>query len=154
MGLDMYLTASKYVGGWNHNDKKEKELFNKVVKSIGLTPNDIDKGSPHFTIDLCVGYWRKANSIHQWFVDNVQDGKDECQRSYVSNENLEKLLKLCKEVLTKKDFTLLPPSQGFFFGSQEIDDWYWDDIKNTIEIIENVLSPKFEGFEFYYQSSW
>ena len=25
-----------------------------------------------------VGYWRKANAIHGWFVRNVQNGKDDC----------------------------------------------------------------------------
>lgn len=45
-----------------------------------------------------VGYWRKANMIHKWFVDNVQGGVDECQVTQVSKEQLLSLIHLCEEV--------------------------------------------------------
>ena len=35
-----------------------------------------------------VGYWRKANQIHKWFVDNVQDGVDDCGEYKVTKEQL------------------------------------------------------------------
>ena len=28
--------------------------------------------------DNQIASWRKANAIHKWFVDNVQDGVDDC----------------------------------------------------------------------------
>lgn len=46
-----------------------------------------------------LGYWRKANAIHSWFVQNVQSGIDECEEFEVSRENLEKLRKTCQTVL-------------------------------------------------------
>lgn len=46
-----------------------------------------------------VGYWRKANAIHKWFVDNVQNGEDDCGDYSVSKELLEKLLNDCYTVL-------------------------------------------------------
>ena len=46
-----------------------------------------------------VGFWRKANHIHNWFVVNCQDGVDECQETEISKENLEELLSICKKVL-------------------------------------------------------
>ena len=44
-------------------------------------------------------YWRKANQIHRWFVENVQDGIDECQESDVSLGQLIELRDACKKVL-------------------------------------------------------
>ena len=47
-----------------------------------------------------VGYWRKANHIHDWFVNNIQDGEDDCSyHREVTKEDLEKLLDVCETVL-------------------------------------------------------
>ena len=48
-----------------------------------------------------VGYWRKANAIHKWFVDNVQDGEDNCGYYKVAPEQLEELLNICKLIKQK-----------------------------------------------------
>lgn len=50
------------------------------------------------TIYEMIGYWRKANHIHKWFVDNVQGGNDDCSDYEVSKGKLEALLCLCKVV--------------------------------------------------------
>ena len=42
--------------------------------------------------------WRKANQIHHWFVENVQDGQDDCGSYEVTKEQLETLLELCMKV--------------------------------------------------------
>ncbi len=50
---------------------------------------------------------------------------------------------------------ILPPMQGFFFGSYEIDDNYKQDIVNTIEVLEQELSLPDVGYAFYeYHASW
>ena len=46
-----------------------------------------------------IAYWRKANAIHAWFVENCQDGRDECQTAYVSRDQLEDLLLAVNAVL-------------------------------------------------------
>ena len=103
-----------------------------------------------------MGYWRKANSIHAWLVKNVQSGKDDCGKYYVTRKKLETLKLTCEYVL--KDLTkaeeLLPPQQGFFFGSQHIDEGYKYDLEKTVEIIGRCLSDKFKNWDFYYQASW
>jgi hypothetical protein len=48
---------------------------------------------------------------------------------------------------------MLPPASGFFFGSLEIDEWYWQDIDTTIETIDTCLQMPDE-WSFKYQSSW
>lgn len=100
-----------------------------------------------------VAYWRKANQIHSWFVDNVQDGVDECQESPVTRAQLETLRQLCMEALDTKNPNLLAPRSGFFFGSTEIDDYYWDDLRDTIEQLDKVLALP-EHFDIVYQASW
>lgn len=43
--------------------------------------------------------WRKANAIHNWFVENVQGGNDDCGIYEVDIERLAQLHDTCKEVL-------------------------------------------------------
>lgn len=155
MGLDMYLTAEKYVSGYDH-DKNEN--FGKVLDLFNLNEDDVHNS---ITVNITVGYWRKANAIHNWFVQNIQDGRDDCQRSYVRREKLLELKSKCEAALAAynngdKDTAenLIPPTSGFFFGSTEVDDWYKADLVETIKIINTCLSDKLNGFGFYYQSSW
>ena len=49
-----------------------------------------------------VGYWRKANAIHNWFVVNVASGEDDCSSYPVSQDQLECLRNLCHRLLIKK----------------------------------------------------
>lgn len=61
---------------------------------------DTEKKYGHAAIKEEVGYWRKANQIHNWFVENVQNGEDDCEYHHeVTKETLELLLKICKLVL-------------------------------------------------------
>lgn len=46
-----------------------------------------------------VVYWRKANQIHKWFVDNVQGSKDDCGRYRLTEKNLRDLLNICQKIL-------------------------------------------------------
>ena len=57
---------------------------------------DDDHNFGHKSIIEEVGYWRKANAIHKWFVDNIQDGKNDCDYYEVAPEQLEELLNICK----------------------------------------------------------
>ena len=50
---------------------------------------------------------------------------------------------------------LLPTQDGFFFGSTDYDQWYMEDIKDTIEILTKVLKETdFETQMIAYSSSW
>ena len=111
--------------------------------------------SPVKEVSIDAGYWRKANAIHDWFVKNVQGGEDQCNPHYVSREDLIALKEVCEEVLAdrKRTAELLPTASGFFFGSTEYDQYYFDDIKATIEIIDRCLELP-TSWEFEYRSSW
>src|SRR3990167_8388434 len=98
MGLDMYLEAEKYVSGYDHAIWSDRESFNSVLNAIGLSDFRCEE-CPSLRVSLHAAYWRKANAIHKWFVDNTQGGKDECQKSYVTREQLQKLVDDCKVIL-------------------------------------------------------
>jgi hypothetical protein len=51
---------------------------------------------------------------------------------------------------------LLPTQGGFFFGSTEYDECYFAGLRETEEILANVVSFVKENpaFHLYYQSSW
>lgn len=108
-----------------------------------------------FSIDITVGYWRKANAIHNWFVKNVQDGEDNCEKYYVSREKMTELRDLCQKQINSPEEDILTPTSGFFFGSTEKDEWYFGELKYTVDLINSILTnSRFEDFSFYYQSSW
>lgn len=147
MGLDMYLLKKTFVGAkYEHRNVKGK--IDIEVNGEKL-PIDFSRVSE---IVEEVGYWRKANHIHRWFVENVQDGDDDCGEYYVSYEKLLELRAICEEALKNRNRAeqILPRCEGFFFGSQEIDEDYFEDIRETIKIIDS-LDP--DG-EYYYTSSW
>lgn len=156
MGLDQYLTAKTTIVGSEYAPKESQETYNKVLSAVGASP--VNKVSVSMaTVGIEVAYWRKQNAIHKWFVDNVQNGVDECQESYVSREKLTTLLELCNRVIAEPSEagTLLPSQSGFFFGSTDYDEWYHDGVKYTAETLTALLAdPQYEGWEFYYQSSW
>lgn len=154
MGLDMYLSAKRYMSKYfDPADTQKIEQINHVLGIEGI--EDGDYGAQEVTIR--VGYWRKANAIHAWFVENCQDGVDECKETFVSREQLQALVEVCKQVLAnkKKAAELLPSASGFFFGSTEYDEWYFQDVEYTVTRLEKILSdPALERCDFYYQSSW
>lgn len=156
MGLDMYLYKETYVKQWNFTPKEKQ--YNVTVTQGG-EPVDHIKSDRIAEIKEEVGYWRKANQIHKWFVDNVQNGEDDCGNYYVSNEQLKELLEICKKVKENHKLAeeLLPSSSGFFFGQTEYNERYFQDIDNTIEIIEQLLTELQDEnnyVDIYYSSSW
>lgn len=145
MGLDMYLFAKRFM--W-YNEDDLKDGVTKVFK-------DLPEGITAKEVQFEAGYWRKANHIHKWFVDNVQEGNDDCGYYYVSKDDVDKLLETCRTVLNDRTLAgkLLPTQSGFFFGGTEYDDYYFEDIELTVKILERVkLLPS--GFDLEYHSSW
>lgn len=145
MGLDMYLIGKKYVS--QYSDEVFHTKLNALAKEMGID-------YPINEIQFELGYWRKCNQIHNWFVENVQDGTDDCGTYYVQQENLIALYNVCKEVLEdhSKAEELLPTQSGFFFGGTEYDEYYFQDLERTIKILEPLL--KEQDFPIYYNSSW
>lgn len=143
-----------------------------------------------------IGYWRKANAVHGWFVRECANNVDECQEIFVSREQLLKLRSDCNNALANRENAVpnnednviikqpiesgqdlaqfimdnmmkernkvgttlvsddpLQPTAGFFFGSTEKDEWYYNDLMETIDIIDKALALG-DGWQVIYQASW
>ncbi len=151
MGLDMELRVRAYVSGWECDNVEENEKYREILDIVGFTRC---KENPSLYVENCVIHWRKANQIHKWFLD-LADGVDVCQPIYVSVNQLQELHKLCVESLELKTSDLLPPCSGFFFGSIEIDEWYWDNLRRTADLLGELLkNDNLTQHEFVYQASW
>ena len=155
MGLDQYLDKELYVGEY---DKIDKTLVDTILKAIDV--EDKSGNYKHCYVSVPAIYWRKSNQIHKWFVDNCQDGNDNCKMAYVGTEQLENLLSTIKKQLKNKKKIVLEPTSGFFFGSTEIDEWYWKDLEQSVIEIERELkfvkdqAEKGRYWSFWYHSSW
>lgn len=152
MGLDQYLYAKQYT---SESSYARPDKFAVLKDVVGSDIKFLVKDSPSISVEMKVGQWRKSNHIHEYFVDNCQNGEDDCRESYVNREKLVELLDLCKQVIAdhSKADELLPTAQGFFFGSTEYGEWYFQDLEDTVSILENCLTME-DTWEFYYQSSW
>lgn len=135
--------------------------YRRLLEETGLTTM-ADPNTPSLTISVTVAYWRKVNAVHSWFVENVQEGRDECQQSYVRRDQL---VELRAVVLTAIDAyrggdmqaaeEVLPTRSGFFFGSTAMDDGYLADLDDTVGQLDRVLNhPRSEQVDYYYQASW
>jgi hypothetical protein len=195
MGLDMYLSKKTYVKRWDFQAPEDK--FYVTVRRGGKVFKPIKENRVSYVIEE-VMYWRKANQIHNWFVENVQDGLDECQESYVELDQLKELRDTCLKVIkavSLKDGVvvngyrmksvdgklvkeptleqgkmivegedvceeLLPASPGFFFGPTDYDQWYYENVKNTFNTLDELIAEEEENnsngvySDFYYRSSW
>lgn len=144
MGLDMYLTKKTYVKQWSH--QKPEEQFEVVVKRGGVTYPNI-KPSKVTYVEEEVMYWRKANHIHNWFVENTQEGNDNCQTSFVSRENINELVTILKQVkqsLEKSKKGVVEVVSGYKNG---------EEYKVPVEVFEETeiaeeLLPTASGFFF------
>lgn len=156
MGLDQYLYASKNVGNAEWRGDEENKQFSEIINAMNAHDMVDGEEIPNATVMLRVGYWRKANQVHGWFVKHVQFGNDDCREYDVSRAQLQGLLTACQNV--KQDPSMaeevLPPSEGFFFGNNEIDEWYWHDIDYTIELVSRVLRTVSEDWNLTYRASW
>lgn len=175
MGLDMYLFKSGVVNHhnmWEHEPDGLKATNPELYEAA--KEYEVTAGNPDFftwqSYKEGLGYWRKANAIHKWFVDNVQNGVDDCGMYPVTREHLSALKAVCEKAMAffNKDGELLPdaeamledilPTQsGFFFGGIAYDEWYYRDLADTIETIDKILNDRNINWNkdvLLYHSSW
>lgn len=109
---------------------------------------DVEKNYGYKTLMEMIADWRKANHIHKWFVDNVQNGVDDCGYYEVTKENLETLLTICKKVLLASELV-----KGEIKNGERINDGRWEPIYEEGEYIKDPavakdLLPTESGFFF------
>ena len=97
-----------------------------------------------------VGYWRKANQVHNWFVDKVQDGEDDCcYHNEVTKEILEELLDTCETVIASCELVPAKIKNGYTFDENGNKVYQYTDglvVKDSSTAEE--LLPSCSGFFF------
>jgi hypothetical protein len=159
----MYLSVRKYVERLVEDEPqkpRETDDFRDLLR-ITDTADIVEVGGyTGASVEIPVYYWRKANSIHKWFVDNLADGVDNCQPIEFEPKKLEGLLANIKAVLDSPRVASkkMPTSSGFFFGSEDYSEWYFDTLKTTYDDLSALLESlkkKGEGkYWLVYLASW
>lgn len=169
--------------------EKGNKVFNEIVEKLDLADIQTEKmGWEILNIHKSVMYWRKANAIHNWFVQKFAfEGEDNCQPLWISKESMADEFRrdllmalanpertyelqnpitkyalddfLAKNPIDEKTYeNPMPPQEGFFFGSTNLDDYYYSTIEDTyaeITTLLNKLDDKGnDRVSFIYQASW
>lgn len=166
MGLDMYLYANKYDSKSTYNydeekkDKVSKTFYPRALNKLARKHADYNFLSKDTFYQI--GYWRKFNALHGFIVEHYADCEDNCRKIYLSKDDIKEILNTLKEVKANPNnaMDIMPPTSGFFFGSQDIDDWFIKDVEYSVELFEDVLEmlekndKRKNYYEIYYQASW
>lgn len=144
MGLDITFYKAKRS---KDNETKErleeirKELATEYLKSIdernSKLINELEDEKEKINPWNEVAYFRKVN-----FLIPFLGYEENCSNIEIDKYQVEDLIEACKEVLANHDKAsfLLPTQTGFFFGSTDYDDWYFDDVQNVKEKFEEILA--------------
>lgn len=97
----------EWVGGSTKMTLEEAKVLESEFKKVG-SYSDWD------SIFTEVGYWRKANHIHAWFVENVQGGNDDCSYYTVTEDNLMDLKEICEKVVALNPYSIDENSKFFY----------------------------------------
>ncbi len=137
-------------------------LVKKLDKMVGEFNNNTD----------IIIYWRKANMIHGWFLKNVSWIEDNVttdvfKGSVLDNlvSDVETVVNLIEEkydvndyiIITEEDpiyrkiIELLPPTPGYFFGSNDIDNIYYEILKHALKDLKDRYN---QDDDYYYHASW
>jgi hypothetical protein len=184
MGLDMYLSKKTYVKQWSHN--KPEDQYEVSVKKGGVTyPSIKPERVSYITEELMywrkanqihgwfVSNCQEVQADVKYYVEKEDLEKllETCEKVLgILNQSEKKTLQVVggwkggeqymvdHEVYDTSDeiMELLPPTQGFFFGSDNIDEWYKETIEETIITLKEELSVSTEGYstDYEYYASW
>lgn len=145
MGLDMSLNKKTYVKNWSH--MKPEERHEVDVKKSGVQVSHIKPERVSYVEEEIIR-WRKANAIHAWFVENVQDGEDDCKDHWVSKSDLETLLGLCERVIEASELVEGKIKNGYTFENGKEVPIMEDGKYIKDSTVAQELLPAQEGFFF------
>lgn len=95
-----------------------------------------------------IGYFRKVNFLVKFFEKKGFDVSNQTPL-VIKKKDAEELLSKCEEVLKdrSKGPELLPTMSGFFFGSTDYDNYYYDDVEAVRDYVKDKLLPEFDTLE-------
>lgn len=132
MGLDMYLKLRR-TSSEDITNVKDVENLKSLFDEVTVTVKE----------EFTVGYWRKANAIFALIENTCEpEGIENCEHIYISVDEIKVMLDICKQVKEHPNTAhkKLPTQSGFFFGSTEYDEYYFEMVDYTIELFEKILT--------------
>jgi hypothetical protein len=149
MGLDMYLKATRSLFGGEFGKSMKTDSLHRSIKDLLLSEDiDLHPESEMMTLKINIGYWRKANAIHAWFVKNVQGGKDEYQESPVERHQLLELKQACMTVLNSIETVESDVTAGTKFEAGKVVVLTEPGRKITNPLAAHEVLPTQQGFFF------
>lgn len=115
-----------------HSVQEVKEFFDKFIEFY--YPEDD-------------AYFRKVNFFYRYFQNKLVD-----EQCFIEKEDLLDIISRCEQVLidhTKAD-ELLPTQSGFFFGSTDYDDYYFENVANCKKQMEHLLEDFDDNTDIIY----
>ncbi len=148
MGLDMYLKRQSYCRPTEAMKTNGELSIIGVDTEIKIKPTNLSR----IIIEEDAVYWCKANQIHNWLSNQIEDGITSCSDYYFSFGTLKELRAVCKEVLDNNALAeeLLPTCQGPFFGETDYDEWYFAELEYTVRMIDQLEKDETKHEEGYF----
>lgn len=183
MGLDMYLSKKTYVQNWDHtpDERRYKITIKKGGKACKeIKPKRItyiEEEVMYWRKANAIHAWFVKNcqdgndDCRDAYVssEKLKELRDVCQRVIDASVLVEGKIKNGKTMKNGewediiedgkyiKDATvaheLLPTTSGFFFGSTEYDEYYFEDVKDTLEGLDKLIAEDPDA-EYRYHASW
>ena len=127
MGLDINVTKiAKSMVKTNTNSWKDYE---KLIDEL----NDIDCENFEF-----LAYFRKVNFLFEFFSGSLNEDET---TAVITRGEMEELIEKCEIVLNNRDKAseILPTCDGFFFGSLDYDDYYFESVAKVLLSFQVIL---------------
>lgn len=146
MGLDMFLNRRIYIGA----NYESNNITGKIELERNGVPINIDLKKVTY-INEQVIYWRNTYEILKWFIDNIQNGEEDCREYYVDPVYLKEFIDLCKITVKQlKDGNVSHDNLALPSEEEVKDDFYINELIRTIKVIEPLLGKD----DFYFDSNW
>lgn len=153
MGLDQYISAHIYVP------------LKKIEDAIAGTPaiaKRLNTEGHGAVVRVQIAQFRKFNALHGYIKKRV--GEIENLQEVPINDLIDEMYEDCKLILATKDskdgnadaIQRMPPTEGFFFGSTEVDRWYYNDMKELHDLLSDLIkiSEMNDSTAFSYRAWW
>lgn len=146
MGLNQYITIrhkstnaayAKFNNYWRLSDEE---------RAGKRQPKDPAK-------DLIIGYFSKHHSIHKWFVNNIQNGVDDCGRYEIQLKDIENLKELCEEILSHVTKEKREPKFCIDFNGEQHEIWQLDNY-TVDEEGKNIIDEKLPSYDMDYSDDY
>lgn len=126
MGLDI----------WFSKRKEPKEIEGSYFRKVNFLVAYIENHT---------NYNRESSWV-EWNLNMAKDLLDRCNRVLKYSNLVREELENCEKCLEEIE-ELLPTTGGFFFGSQEYDKYYFQNVLEVKIFLEEILMPMFDDLK-------